>query len=802
MKLKLSLTRKSRLLIYLLAASAIALACADFSTYWDWEDEVFLMPDIADSSKQNELFFYTQNFINVGQDEYGWQKRELNIANLNDQNIDEWYEYFDGKISKPSIDSFLYKSRDFIYIGSPTFDRFIAQFRNHSFIHWLIKTNNKTALNYFYLAKCNEFGYNKLDNGWNSFNEYDAYKEYYSEINSQNYNPEPLILNELKKSKNVFFQRRLAFQLIRNYRYNHYNTKVDSLFHLYFNENNKDYLFYEALNYTCDAETNAGHFAKANYYASILFNETKSKKFKAYLNFTRATDIDSVLPYANNDKQKSQIYTLYSFHDYYPNTLFVTKAVEYDETNSNINDLIIREINKLDYKLMPPNEWREQQETQKVVFDKNEQIVFKYPDSELNSNKLEHLLKTLILKHTKQEAFYQLCLGHLYIILLKYNDANHILKEVSIDKLTDKQRAQYYLTTTLLIIKSQNIRAIETRNHLAKAIGKIAENTELYYNKKFVEQGIRLLIQQELIKQKDFARAYLMGTSLTDQFGDQNILNNYARPEDIDTINQIISEPKGAFDEFLIQNYTAITDKPNLFDVQGSLYLRADKITDAYKSFSKTPNIYIPINFSTLNTNPDGNPFYPYNYDTLTQEEATYLKPDELIFFNNRARKLKLHYNNYSITKEMVNILRRIHKKEGNMGQNYFNLASLYIEISYYGRAYKAVDFEDTWRMGEVEYLEYVKLKQPYFDNYYGCKQAIHFYKLALASAGNNELKAKCLYALFRCTRHRQVYQNEQDQNDELKYLFTLNDKYSNTEYFRIKECWGLSAYVKELREE
>jgi hypothetical protein len=801
MKLKAFLTRKNRLLLSLLGLSLIALACADYSTYWDWENKVFLMPDLADSSKQNDLFFYTQNFINIGHDEYGSPTNELSVPTYNSENIDEWFNHFNGKVSKLIIDSFLYHSRDFVTQGNPTYEQFIKQFSNHPLIYWLIKTKNKRTLNYFFLAKSNEFGYEKLDNGWNDFNTYDAYHEYTRDIAiPNNNNVASIILKELTEATDTFFVRRLAFQLIRNYRYNHINTKVDSVFLVYFTASNKDYLFYEALSYACDAETNAGHYAKANYYASILFSEKSKKKFKSYLNFNRKISIDSVLPFATSNLQKSQIYTLYSFHDYYPNVSYITKAIEYDEANTSINDLIIREINKLDARLMPQDNLEETEESLKELYDDESEVAFTYPDDKANNIELEKLLTTLIAKNTKHIAFYQLCLGHFYITLANYPLANRILKQIELRKLSAKQKAQYYLTTTLLTIKSQNIGALETRNDLVKAIATISENAHLYYNKKFVEQGIRLLIQQRLIGQKDYARAYLIGTTLGNQFGDYDILNNYARPEDIDTINKIVSSPTEAFDDFLSEQYANLPQKQNLFDIQGSLYLRADNITNAYRSFSKNTHLYIPINFNTLNTNPDGNPFYPYNYDTLTKEEGSYLTPEELTSYNDRAKALKLYYNNFSITKEMLNTLKRIHLKEGDLGQNYFNLASLYIEISYYGRAYKAVEYKNNWGMEEVEHLQYRKKKHRYFDNYYGCKQALHFYKLALANATNKELKAKCLYALFRCTRHEQVYRNDKSKEGEIQYLFTLNDHFSNTHYFRIKECWGLSAYVKELR--
>ena len=44
-------------------------------------------------------------------------------------------------------------------------------------------------------------------------------------------------------------------------------------------------------------------------------------------------------------------------------------------------------------------------------------------------------------------------------------------------------------------------------------------------------------------------------------------------------------------------------------------------------------------------------------------------------------------------------------------------------------------------------------------------------------------------------------FTNDSKTETDLSYLYKLHDEFANTEYYKIKECWGLSAYVSELRQ-
>jgi hypothetical protein len=786
-------------------ATGIILACSDFSGFWDWETPVFFQPDIADQTKPNELFYYTRSLLNTGHDEWG-QPLALEPRPDYHDNIDNWYQQLGGNVSKAYIDSFLYNSPDFIWTEAPSMKKFMSIYGNKPLIKHLVETRNKNALKYLLLAKANEFGTDRLNDGWNFFPPYD----YYSTDSLPSQSPSThnvvteMILEGLHQSRDTFYRQRYAYQLIRKYRYTYYNTGVDSLFQLYFASAAHNYLYHCAMNYAADALVNNHEQAKANYYASLVFHALPEKKYRAYKNFDNKVPVDLILPYCTSDKEKSMVYAMYAFKDFYPNSYYISQALKLDPANTSISDLIIREVNKIDERLLPDYSSRydwysdDGENVKPAIRDENGEVVRLYPEESDSYKNLLEMLQQLRLTHTENKDFYSLCLAHLCLLENNTAAAYTYMNAITEATLTQKLKAQYHLTKVLLHIHSRNLRNPLQQDILNTELEYLETHQNDYYRKNYVLNGVRVIASKKLLHDNDYARAYFMSMGITDMYGDYDILENHARPEDIDTILDIVANPRSDFDKKISRYNTLNHD--DLRNIQGSLYVRANRMNMALKSFTAATHSYIPVNFSTLNTNPDGNPFYPYNYEPITSDPNDYYTQQYIDWHNERALRLRLEFNNYSIVKEITVLQEKIRKKQGDPALHYFNLASLYFELTYHGRAYRIMNYKELWSMNEIEYLKYMKKRPSYWVHYYGCEWSVPYYKLALKYSKDKELTAKCLYALFRCNRFKQRYYDEKNATNDLDYLFRMHDQYANTEYYRIKECWGLSAYVSELR--
>lgn len=813
MKLKKYLNRTNRLFLSAITSLSIivAWACADYSSFWTDNEAVFFSPNLTDTLNRNELFYFSRHYLNTGTGMFGLPNdlspREADY----NENVNDWFQYLSQKIDRRHIYHFLYQSAPLPVKYALQQKDFVKFYASDTLIAYLSRNKCKEALKYLFIAKKNEYRTDVLDDGWNYYPNYDVYGTDSINFHQTNSSIVMEIEQILSKKMQPFFVKRYAFQLLRYYRYNNEFGHVDKVFSKYWSQKENNFLYYEALNYECDAMRSLQQDEKANYYAAILFNEYPNKRLRSYQNFTRSIPVHYVLNLCLNDKEKGYVYTLYAFKDYYPNIRLIKKALTYNPNSDLIDILISREINKIDHMMMPEDfsspfyiDSEKDNIFSQTVTDMNDSVTYRYPEKEEFNQTIIDLLKTLISAKVGNTTFYKIALAHVYTQQRNHIEAYNILMSIQHEHLTPKYKAQYALTSYLNFILSTDIGKSNNRNIALQKLNLIQSYQNQYYNYPFIEQGIRLILQHKLLLQNDYARAYLVGLSLSDQFSDYDILNNYARASDIDSIINIVKQPLSSFDVYVqaLHNQKGI-DIKELRKIQGSLYLREENILKAHICFKQTNDPYIPINFKTLNTNPDGHPFYPFYYKLPDSSELQYIDTNEFRSLVNRAIQHRLLWNNYSITREMLRLMLAIAKKEGNESENYFNLACLHFEITYHGRAYKAIDYLDEWTMSDMEYMEY-RTKGRYYDvNYYGCKNAIQFYTKALENCKSKEIAARSLYALYRCVRYQSVYNNKTeliDNESNLKYLFLLHDQYANTEYYKIKECWGLSAYVDGLR--
>lgn len=806
MKTKSKFYYYSTLLVSVMVAPLLVYnvvrACGGDGFSWRDIPQVFMQPDLEAGQKRFEPFYYTIDF-------YNWPEN-ANLAPetepfLTDENTAIWFKQLNEKIDKKDIYDFLYQSPKYVCDSIPVKEDFLNLFGQQSFVKQLVQNKEEKALHYFMLAKANEFGTEELDNGWNYFNNYDAYGTDNLNEASVADHLYPYYLKELQMENDSFYKQRLAFQLIRYARYHYVPHVADSLYTLYFESSPESQLKQAAQNYATDALVNEGEQKKANYYAAMLFDKSEEKQERAFNNFSKTMPIEVVLPYCKNEKEQAMVYALYAFKDYYLNAAYIQMAVSLDPQNASINDLLVREINKIDHQLMPKDLYGyytfdyQTEDTDHNLYNEEGVLIRRYPTATENTPLLLALIQTLQQKNPVHTHFYQLCLAHLQIISGDYATARSTLNSITVKSLPNKMRMQHHLTSAILHIKSSDLRKHENLNTLALDLGFIENNRNQFYYHEFLPNGLKIMAAGKLLEQGDKARAYLLAERVDNIYDSYVMFEKQIAPQDIDTIIAIRENPKGLFEKFIVSVRTHSNEE--LRDIQGSLYLREKNLVMANRCYALADKTFIPINFSTLNTNPDGHPCYPYNYEKITAEEAPNYSPEEVKRHNERAERLALDYNHYSITKTMLNLHESIKSKKGNLAQNYYNLACLYMEISYYGRAYTALEYSKSWGWYGSNYSDDKDQPEKNFNrHYYGSAWAIPYLELALRNSKNNELSAKCLYALFRCNRHLQEYMENKQSEKDIEYLYALHDKFANTDYYKIKECWGLTAYVNDLR--
>jgi hypothetical protein len=656
-------------------------------------------------------------------------------------------------------------------------------------------------LHYLFLAKQNEFPSSALEDSWNYYYSYDYYGTSSLKDSTELSGISIHIGKLLAKEKDEFLKRRLAFQLIKNYRYSWNNGQVDSLFTRYIQNSTKDFIYYKSLNYVTDALVNSEEHYKANYYASLLFAGSIDQK-RAHTNYDLGAPIDSVLPFCKNDKERAKVYVLDAFKSYYGNVESIAKAYQLDPENDAIDQLIIREINKVDYRLMPVapySRYGSDNFTEENVEYFGEDGSRAFSSDHKTVEGLRILLQSFSAKNTPQKEFYNLCLAHLEMIAGSYTTSQTYFDAINYEGLTTKQKMQFLISKTILITKSKDLRDDVVREELFHQLKEVDEIKDKIYTGEASFFSIRLVASRGFLRCNDYARAFLVDQGLPESYDNQTLLNTLIRPEDIDTVLGIMSKPLTPFDKYLGE-LTSL--KPSyLRHVQASLYMRRNEPEKALKSYVQAgEKDNFKMNLARINTNPDGHAFHPGNM-LISKDYEEFYSDEEIAANKKRYEKYSLKYTNYSLVKSIVQLKKNIRDKKGDLAQNYFYLGSLYFELSYYGRAYRILNYEGGWSWSDDYFFgEDTKIDE-YQKHYFGTLWAMPYYRLALKNSKDPELSAKCLFALYRCNGYWHDLNGNKNAEYGLKYLFRMHDEYAQTEYYRIKECWGLNAIVKSLRE-
>lgn len=757
-------------LILLLFSKKIVNACSYFYDYWTENTLGVFQPNTVNNKEKNEIYYLTSNFLNTDVNKNN-DGTALEVAF--NQSVEDWYVHLNRAVQKESIAKFLNTSKALPIDFELKWDNknFMASyFASEPLIQYLIKQNLNDELNYLLLAKCTEAPENRDENPWTSF-----YYDYYNlnESTTAKIDSAQLvgsISKALKESKDDFFKERYAFQLMRYYRYNGGYPNTIELYKQYFANKPDGYLKFWAMNYFSDALVATEKYAEASYYASILFDKAAEKNLRAFTKFANFERIEDVLQFCTNDHERAMVHVISAFKSFKPTVATLSTIYKLDPNNSNLQDLIVREINKLDGDLTP---------------EQNSYFSYEYDEADktakVNGGKaLMDFVKSLYDKNDAQKPFYTLCMAHLSLLSKNYDLTKSYLQEIKDSKeLNQTQQLQWLITQTLLMSQNEDLRSDNGKNALAEWLSKLIEQKNNIYNSGRTMDVMFAVIANKFISQLDNAHAYLFRLQFRDEWDVERFLNESIRPQDIDTIFAYIDKPNNRLDA-LLKSYLSI-DRAFLNKVQGSLYMRQNKPELALQSFAKLNEAKINMNLDAMQTEPDGPAFHVYNYtDTPYSKKA-------------------LQFSHYDFVNNILKLKADLKNNKGDKASNYYKLASLYMEMSFYGRAYNILQYNGYWTWYEYENPAEDKQRGTFADHYYGCLWALPYYRLALKHSHNKELSAKCTYALFRANRHWQRYAKSTSEKD-IDYLYQLHDKYKNTEYYKIKECWGLNAYVAELR--
>lgn len=710
------------------------------------------------------MYNYSYNYYYPGEG-------DVMISNCT-ENEAEWLKHCKNKVALTEIKKAIFEI-GIEACGSKSENRFIQ---------YLYKNKDYETLDYLKFAKEVEkiavVGSNEL---WEKDN---AKREKLTQIKIE------FAKKQLQKIKNTIIKKRYYYQIFKLLDYSsNSNKETIALYDEYINKFKTQYFIDNwALYYRMNAEEND---VKTNFLAAQVFARGTDNRFNIQWHFNKNIPIEQVLKFAKTDKERANVYVLYSFRNLEPNLKTIQKVIEVDQSNIALSFLLLREVNKIeDWVLTPtytmflptlrPDYWENSNATRllnRVEIDRQYAKRLLNVVNKLNFDKVENkhfclLVKSYLEFLTKD---YLKSISTIETFENKVEDKN-LKRQIEIVKAMSLT-ANQTINKAIILEEVKPIILRESENKNYSFLFALAKELEFLNNK--VDAGY--LISKITIKEGDdylysskFWKSRAGKITLHDDYYDNwyTYIDAELGTADMQKMVDELNIKSNFFDNW---KKSTLKDYPDrVYDLLGIKYMREDRLELAYLNFSKVKEShYTNLLFTE-------NPFYKIkgymNYDP--KQNKKYFTKDKVVL-------------------QLMKYLKQAKNKQNPKRDIYYFLAAnCYYNMTYYGNAWMLKRV--SWSTNERE----VRLEDE--KEYFTCSQAKDLYVKALKYTQNEKFKALCSYMIVKCEARTNEYEyrrgityfwdydynviedlNEKSfSNFKLKYATEYKDMMSNCETF------------------
>ena len=178
-----------------------------------------------------------------------------------------------------------------------------------------------------------------------------------------------------------------------------------------------------------------------------------------------------------------------------------------------------------------------------------------------------------------------------------------------------------------------------------------------------------------------------------------------------------------SFETFLMGHN--VIKKSAVIDFAGTAYLRDYDFANAITWFKKQAD----KKSSVINTNP----FIDLLYDQIEALPA----------------EAKFSTTKMAFAEEMLRLQKLAATDKANAGKHLYKMALGFYNMTYYGHAWKLVQY---YRSGSDGYF-IPKDATAFKKEYYGCFTAHNYFEKAMNSSSDKDFKARCLFMMAKCSQ-------------------------------------------------
>lgn len=603
-------------------------------------------------------------------------------------------------------------------------------------------------------------------------------------------------------AKKDLFRMKYAYQVLR---LAHYSGRYEDVIRLYDelkaeSNNSSPFLSPLCLALKAGALFRTGQRVESAYLFSKAFSGGTAKRISNYLGFTwsikRGESREVYLERCKNNKERADMLALFALNSIGDERETIQKIYTLYPASDVLEVLAVREISKLEEKYLTP---RFQKQAGGYSF--NRIYLPEYSDSTISASGTEIKLLASLMHTIAREGknpnagLFETTAAYAAYMIQDYKTAREYLDAGSKMNLGGKALDQMMLTKLLVTISEQNIidrnfeeQILPSVQWLEKKAKEEKPAMSGYWEINQWADFYRNLMTEVLAKryhaQGDLQKEVLcMGAAEKINKGglsssSATFMQDHIGSADVEKLFALMTRGgNNAFEKYLISNNTLTVN--DVTDFAGTAYLREHQYDKAIEWLGKVKD----TRKITINTNP---------FIDLLYDQESELPSDA-----------KFSITKLAFAREMKRLLELSQTDKANAGRHFYKYALGLYNITYYGHAWKLVEY---YRSGSDGYA-IPKDASPFKKEYYSAAMAQAYFEKAMNAASDNNFNARCLFMMAKCSQ-KQLRQpqysdykgdNYWDQMEADRKSYWA--KFKNNAFFpQLVKEYGNTAFFKEAK--
>jgi hypothetical protein len=745
-------------------SNQLLIACGGYDEN-DIVDYSAFAPEIIQQPKYSPYFFtYEQLYFS---------DPAYIAASSDDFNINEWYDFFNQKITKEDLSWFIYSSTPAqlkaIHISLWEKAKLPDTLQQKSLINLRLKDELSEIITYLTLAKNAEPVFTS--------NAYDWYepviKDSLSAVASQKE-----FLKGFIRSKNLFLKHRYGFQLMRAYFFSNQYQKAINVIKLMPSLNAKNgSIYYRCLGYMAASLYHQKMYKESNLLYAQLYDEYEPLQLSAYLSFHMLEDSAWThnIDLANTIRQKENLWLLYGI---YSNPL---KAMHYmyelNPKSELIPLLMVRNVNIIEtVDLQFPGSIYANDESSNYYSYKRAPYIdsnffaqnrtFDYSSKQQVLQVLHHIIDE---RKVPTITPYLISAAYLHTLNKQYIEANKLCDEAL--KLSSNEiiiNQAEIIKAFLFVMQLKEINN-DDEIEIANQLKRISEKKPAASRAKNAIHYIMYILGQKYTAQHNYIKAELCYASNVSYYKSSDDANAM--------INFMEQKQHNPFESYLLMQYHLNFDA--VCQIKGTRLLYEYNFKEALSVFEK-----VKIE--------DTIPADPFIMRAVDCHDCDFIAPQEI------------KYTRSTFTKQMLALKQsfEVAKNKEAAAQNMFIYANALYNMTYFGNGRFIASTPISWM--EDDYMDNEEESKRNEDNYYNCSEALKYYEQAKSITANKELAAQCAWAAAKCEHNLKLlgivpWQTQSHTDFEAgTYFLEMKSKYAGTKYYKevLNECGYFCSYI------